>query len=290
MIQSLLKEISKVEIIKDNKFYEVWDMILDTVDDIFELKDKIYSWYQNLDDMLWWFYPWSLNIVAGRPSVWKSFVMMNFWLNMSKKHKICFFSFEMTEKQITRNIIMNKIEWIKGKDKDTIISDLSNKNVDVDKLNNFKIYSTNPNLLNILNIIRKENENWTQIFFIDYLQLMNWITWKRYQNRNLEVADITWQLKAIALELNIIIFWWSQLGRWVESRTDKRPLLSDLRDSWSIEQDADVVLMLYRDILYDKNTDEDYLDIIARKNRRWTIWDVKFSYDFSKMMMRSFIN
>ena len=105
------------------------------------------------------------------------------------------------------------------------------------------------------------------IIMIDYLQLMN--SSKRIDNRVNEISDITRQLKLMAKELNVPVITLSQLSRSVESRPDKRPLLSDLRESGSIEQDADIVMFLYRDGYYNKDKVEDVnlAECIVAKNR-----------------------
>ena len=105
------------------------------------------------------------------------------------------------------------------------------------------------------------------LVIIDYLQLMN--SSKRIDNRVNEISDITRQLKLMAKELNVPVITLSQLSRSVESRPDKRPLLSDLRESGSIEQDADIVMFLYRDGYYNKDKVEDVnlAECIVAKNR-----------------------
>ncbi|MBQ7782780.1 MAG: DnaB-like helicase C-terminal domain-containing protein, partial [Oscillospiraceae bacterium] len=105
------------------------------------------------------------------------------------------------------------------------------------------------------------------LVIIDYLQLMN--SGKRAESRVNEISEITRQLKLMAKELNVPVITLSQLSRSVESRPDKRPLLSDLRESGSIEQDADIVLFLYRDGYYNKDKVEDVnlAECIVAKNR-----------------------
>ena len=104
------------------------------------------------------------------------------------------------------------------------------------------------------------------LVIIDYLQLMN--SSRRIDNRVNEISEITRQLKLMAKELNVPVITLSQLSRSVESRTDKRPILSDLRESGSIEQDADIVMFLYRDGYYNKeNPDQTLAECIVAKNR-----------------------
>jgi replicative DNA helicase len=119
---------------------------------------------------------------------------------------------------------------------------------------------------------------------IDYLQLMSGTTTKHAWNRVQEIAEISRGLKELARELKIPIIALSQLSRAVEQRPDKRPQLADLRESWAIEQDADSVLMLYREDYYDPDTDRKWIaDIFVRKNRNWPVWEVELYFDKSIM-------
>ena len=113
---------------------------------------------------------------------------------------------------------------------------------------------------------RLQAENPIDLVIVDYLQLMQ--AGVRMENRVQEVSYISRQLKSLAIELNLPVLACSQLSRAVESRTDKRPLLSDLRESGSIEQDADVVMFIYREEMYDENTFKPNIaDIIVAKHR-----------------------
>jgi replicative DNA helicase len=195
----------KVNINNNYDWIWIWDIILDTVDDMFTIKNTTKTWFERLDEYVK-INPWNLVIIAWRPWAGKSFFMMNLWLEISKKQPICFLSFEMTEEEITTNIINNKIEWLNWKDKDKVITDLSEGNINIDKMNKFKVYSIPPMLNNIISTIRTEYNKWTEVFFIDYLQLLNGN--KQYQNKHTEIWDITWQLKALAQELKIKIIMW----------------------------------------------------------------------------------
>ncbi len=119
---------------------------------------------------------------------------------------------------------------------------------------------------------------------VDYLQLMSASGNKFAGNRVLEMSEISRSLKELAKELSVPILALSQLSRNVENRIDKQPQLSDLRDSGAIEQDADSVLMLYRDEYYDPDTDrKGATDILIRKNRNGPIDDVELFFDAPTM-------
>jgi replicative DNA helicase len=121
-------------------------------------------------------------------------------------------------------------------------------------------------------------EKWgLDIVIIDYLQLMHGTTfaWNRVQ----EITEISRWLKELARELWVPIIALSQLSRKVEERVDKKPQLADLRESWSIEQDADAVIMLHREDYYDPDTDRKWAtDVCIRKNRNWAVWEVELHF------------
>ena len=121
-------------------------------------------------------------------------------------------------------------------------------------------------------------ENDLGLVIIDYLQLMSG-SGRRSDNRQQEISDISRALKALARELNVPVVTLSQLSRAVEQRPDHRPMLSDLRESGAIEQDADVVMFLYRDDYYNKDTDiKGIAEIIIAKQRNGPIGTVKMAW------------
>ena len=126
---------------------------------------------------------------------------------------------------------------------------------------------------------RLQMERGLDIIFIDYLQLMRG---NNPMNRVQELSEMTRGLKALARELKVPIVVLSQLSRAVESRTEKEPVLSDLRESGSIEQDADVVMMLYREQYYNRSSDDHTLKVLVRKHRNGPTGDVALGFDLSK--------
>ncbi len=120
-------------------------------------------------------------------------------------------------------------------------------------------------------------ESGLDLIIIDYLQLMSW---GNSLNRVQEISEISRWIKALARELNVPIIALSQLSRTVEQRPDKRPIMSDLRESWSIEQDADIIMMLYREEYYDEFTEKKGItDVLIRKNRNWPIWHIELMFN-----------
>lgn len=124
----------------------------------------------------------------------------------------------------------------------------------------------------------RDDSNEKHVVIIDYLQLMT--PAGKHDRRDLEIGEITRELKLMAVELNIPIVLLSQLSRGVESRQDKRPLMSDLRESGNIEQDADVVSFLYREDYYRKDTEEQQrMEIILSKQRNGPTGTVEVAFD-----------
>jgi replicative DNA helicase len=124
---------------------------------------------------------------------------------------------------------------------------------------------------------RLKMENWLDLIIIDYLQLMSN---GNSMNRVQEISEISRWIKSLARELNVPIIALSQLSRALESRPDKKPILSDLRESGSIEQDADVVMMLYREEYYDEFTERKWMtDVLIRKNRNWPVWNIELKFE-----------
>jgi len=133
-----------------------------------------------------------------------------------------------------------------------------------------KLFIDDTAMLNIMDLRAKARklkvEHGLQLLVIDYLQLLH--SNKKHENRHQEVSDISRSLKALAKELNIPIIALSQLSRAVDSRMDKRPMLSDLRESGAIEQDADLIMFLYRDVVYNPETENPALaELIIGKQR-----------------------
>jgi replicative DNA helicase len=249
------------------------------------------SGFYQLDSLTQGFQKSDLIIVAGRPSMGKTAFSLTMGLNIIKTSKlpILFFSLEMSKEQIMYRLLametnINQMrlrsgklyqnDWVKLNKVIKIISKLPFFIDDTPDLSIQDIRSK------IKTIIFEQAQ--IGLIVIDYLQLMQNSKFK-LENRVQEISKITRSLKNIAREFNVPIIALSQLSRNVETRVDKKPILSDLRESGSIEQDADLVLMLYRHKYYQlKNSIEktpDLTDLILAKQRNGPTGTVKLRFD-----------
>jgi len=211
----------------------------------------------DLDKMLNGFQRGDLIILAARPSMGKTALAVNMAVNMaSRGFSVGIFSLEMTYRQIAMRIIssLSQISFQKLKS-GYLTTNEWNEIVDtIDKTKHLRIYIDDSSLITSIDIRTRARklkmERDIDFLIIDYLQL---IEGAKKENRVQEVSEISRSLKILAKELNIPILALSQLNRGVEQRDNKRPMMSDLRESGSIEQDADVVLFIYRDDVYNKN-------------------------------------
>lgn len=231
------------------------------------------SSFKTLDKYTSGFQPGDLIIIAARPSMGKTSFALNIAINAAKQSNgVGIFSLEMTAEQLTlrllstesgidhqriRNATISSEEWI----------ELTHVAAELGEL---KLYMDDAPGLNIMELRAKARKlkarNDVSLLVVDYLQLLT--SARRHENRHLEVSEISRFLKALAKELNIPIIALSQLSRAVDSRTDKRPMLSDLRESGAIEQDADVIMFLYRDVVYNQETENPELsELIIGKQR-----------------------
>lgn len=230
------------------------------------------SGFADLDQVITGLSRSDLIIVAARPAMGKSVFALNLAANFARYNKdseAVIFSLEMSKEQnVTRMLSSESIVELDYLMKGNISGDQWTKLAQgAERLSGMNIYLddtagiTVPQMKAKIRRLKRPG-----LVIIDYLQLMN--SGRRIDNRVNEISEITRQLKLMAKELDIPVITLSQLSRAVESRTDKRPLLSDLRESGSIEQDADIVMFLYRDAYYNKDTPDPTLaECIVAKNR-----------------------
>lgn len=253
---------------KDNyefkDFATVTKSSLKIVEKAFKKKGKysgIVSGFEDLDNMLGGLQNSDLIILAGRPSMGKTALATNIAFNAAKyfsneeeKASAVMFSLEMSAEQIGLRILAEQAKIPSDKlrkgdlnEKDSL--ELSNAYQEIHKLNFFFDDSPNLTVSELRSKLRRYKNNYNiKLVLIDYLQLIK--PEGNRDNRVSELSEITRNLKQLAKEFDLPVISLSQLSRQVENRDDKRPLLSDLRESGSIEQDADVVMFIYRESYY----------------------------------------
>ncbi len=241
--------------------------------------------YYELDKRIYGLNRSDLIILAARPGMGKTSFAMNIATNVGKKYNdtaIAVFSLEMSKEQIVSRMISSeasltseamktgKFEDQKWKDIGRAAEVLSRLNIYIDDTPGITVAAIKSKLRRMKNL---------GLVIIDYLQLMS--SNKNFNgNRVVEISDITRNLKIMAKELNVPIITLSQLARGPEQRPDKRPMLSDLRESGSIEQDADIVMFLYRNAYYDKtDPNVNSCECIVAKNRHGETATVQLGWD-----------
>ena len=245
-------------------FATVTKSSLQIIEKAFKKKGKysgIVSGFSDLDNMLGGLQNSDLIILAGRPSMGKTALATNIAFNAAKyfsneeeNASAVMFSLEMSAEQIGLRILAEQAripsdKLRKGDLNEKYFLDLSNAYQEIHKLNFFFDDSPNLTVSELRSKLRRYKNNYNiKLVLIDYLQLIK--PEGNKDNRVNELSEITRNLKQLAKEFDLPVISLSQLSRQVENRDDKRPLLSDLRESGSIEQDADVVMFIYRESYY----------------------------------------
>ncbi|MBX0358370.1 replicative DNA helicase [Halobacillus sp. Nhm2S1] len=225
-----------------------------------------------------------LIIVAARPSMGKTAFALNIAMNHCKNGgAVDLFSLEMGSKQLLQRMISSeaRIDGQKWRSMCFSAEDYKRSFHAIGEIAewNLSIHERQQTVQNITSKIRASvasDPDHDHLIIIDYLQLIN--VKGRYERRDLEVGAITRELKLLARELNIPIILLSQLSRSVEQRQDKRPMMSDLRESGNIEQDADVISFLYRDDYYSQEG-SDVVEVILRKQRNGPVGTVMLGFE-----------
>ena len=229
--------------------------------------------YMALDKLTSGLQPSNLVIMASRPGMGKTALALCIARNISEtKIPVGIFSLEMSCMELFFRLVAIDSELPGDKIRTGDLSDLNfdRINTHIIKLSDQPIYIDDSPALSVFELRAKarklKNKYDIQIIFVDYLQLMKGE--KSLQgNREREISDISRSLKALSKELQIPVIALAQLSREVEKRPGKKPILSDLRESGSIEQDADIVIFLYREDYYDDNAEQGKTELIIAKNR-----------------------
>ncbi len=261
--------------------YPLKDLIQDNIDLIEEIHSRrgfvtgIPTGFTDLDKRTTGLHPAEFIIIASRPSMGKTAFACNIALNLNTgttNFPILIFSLEMSKEQLVQRMLCceAKINLLKLRQGMLSDQDMGNLLLSAGRLENSPIFIDDTPSLNAFELRArarrmKSSEN-IQLIIIDYLQLMR--SRGRAENRQQEISEISASLKALAKELSVPVIGISQLNRATEQRGTREPVLSDLRESGSLEQDADLVLLLYREDFYKtEETDTGVADIIIAKQR-----------------------
>lgn len=259
--------------------------IIETLHERKELITGVPTGFERLDHMTSGLQPSDLIIVAARPGLGKTSFCLNIAAHaaIENRNPVGVFSLEMTKDQLMLRMLSSraKVDYSKirsGYIKDEELAKLVNA---ADIFRQAKIYVDDTPAIGILELRakarRQKREKGLDLIIVDYLQLMRGIG--RAETREREIAEISGSLKALAKELNIPVIAVSQLSRQTETRADKRPQLSDLRESGALEQDADVVVFIHRADAYKKPDERDGIaEVIIGKQRNGPTGVVKLVF------------
>jgi replicative DNA helicase len=303
-VNDLISDAEKKILEISNRRGEGFISIRDVLMEVFERVEHLFnhkggttgipSGFPDLDKMTAGFQRSDLIIVAARPSVGKTAFALNIAQNVGVRAKetVAIFSLEMSASQLVQRMICAEANvdatrmrtgYLEGDDWEKLT-------MAIGSLSEAQIYIDDSPSITVADIRAKcrrlKKERGLGMILIDYLQLIHG-RGKGSDNRQQEVSEISRTLKAIARELEVPVIALSQLSRGVEQRQDKRPMMSDLRESGSIEQDADIVSFLYRDDYYNQESEKrNIIEIIIAKQRNGPVGTVElvFLKNFNKFV------
>ena len=245
--------------------------------------------FTDLDRMTSGLQPGDLVIIAGRPSMGKTALAINIAENvaMDSKLAVAIFSMEMGATQLAMRMLgsvgkLNQHDLRTGRLQD---DDWGRLTQALGKLNDAPIHIDESAALSALELrarsrrLHRQNKEGLGLIVVDYLQLMSSNAGRASENRATEISEISRSLKALAKELHVPVIALSQLNRSLEQRPNKRPVMSDLRESGAIEQDADLILFIYRDEVYNSDSpDKGKAEIIIGKQRNGPIGKIELAF------------
>jgi replicative DNA helicase len=245
--------------------------------------------YDDLDEITGGLQPGELIIIAARPSMGKTAFALNISRNAAVDHgkKVAVFSLEMTTRSLIIRLLSSEaaIDFSSLRKGFLPMTDYRRLQTAADKLTHAEIWIDDSGSLDILEIKAKSRrlhaEHGLDLVVLDYLQLAH-AEGRGRERKDLEVAEISKGLKALAKELEMPVIALSQLNRGPEQRDPdkRRPMMGDLRESGAIEQDADVIAFIYRDIVYNKDTEDPRMaEIIIEKQRNGPTGTVKLDFE-----------
>lgn len=289
--ERMILGVSERKISRD--FAPIKEVVMSAVDRIDELYNKkggitgLATGFIDFDHLTSGLQPSDLILIAARPSMGKTALVLNMAQNIAIREKkaVAFFSLEMSKEQLVQRMLCSEASIDSSRLR---IGELEDKDWEkliwaADGLSQAQIFIDDTPGITVMEMRAKARrlkvEHDLQLVVIDYLQLMQGSGKKNSENRQQELSDISRSLKALARELNVPVIALSQLSRSVESRQSKRPMLSDLRESGALEQDADLVGFLYREDYYDRDTEnKNITELIIAKHRNGPVDTVKLFF------------
>jgi replicative DNA helicase len=289
-----------MELAKDGSHRDPWplsklmDVVYKELEELYTRDDEmtgVPTGFYDLDKLTNGLQPGNLVILAGRPAMGKTSFALNIAQNAATRGKtVAVFSLEMSSNQLVQRMISYEAEVQGQKLQNGSFSadDWQRLAAVGDNLAKMKIFIDDTSSIPVMEIrgkcrrLHANKDHGLDLIIIDYLQLMDN---KRIDNREQQISDISRNLKGLAKELNLPVIALSQLNRSVEQRSEKRPMPSDLRESGAIEQDADLILFIYRDEVYHENTtDKGIAEIIVAKHRAGPTGTVRLAFqkEFTK--------
>ena len=274
-------------------FYAIKDLVMENVKTVERLCEKkqavtgVPTGFAELDKLTSGLQPSDLIIVAGRPSMGKTAFCLNIAQHVGLTDggiPVGIFSLEMSKEQLVMRLLSSEAEVEFSKLRSGMVKDAEwhQLGTAAGRLYTAPIYIDDTPALSILELRararRLKKEHGLQLLVVDYLQLMRGRA-ASLDRREQEISEISRFLKALAKELNIPVVAISQLNRMVEQREDKRPRLADLRESGAIEQDADLIIFIYRDEVYNRNSErKGVADIIIGKQRNGPTGEIETAF------------
>lgn len=270
--------------VSDDKAKDSFTPISDVVQDSIKLIEVLYdkkesitgisSGFNGLDNLTAGLQKSDLLIVAARPAMGKTSLALTMaqWVGIHERKRTALFSLEMSKEQLVMRMLCSeaRVDSSKVRTGHLDKSDFPKLVDAASKISDSPLFIDDTPALSISELRAKarrlHRESPLELVIVDYLQLLRSPSFKN--SREQEISDISRSLKALAKELNIPVIALAQLNRSVEQRTDKRPLMSDLRESGAIEQDADIIMFIYRDEVYNEDTpDKGVAELIIAKHR-----------------------
>ncbi|HCB92504.1 MAG TPA: replicative DNA helicase [Selenomonas sp.] len=282
-------------------FVPISEIIISAIDRVEQLYENqggltgISTGFSDLDQLTSGLQPSDLVLVAARPSMGKTAFTLNI-ATYAALHdsSVAFFSLEMSKEQLVQRMICSEggIDSQRLRTGDLLDEEWTQLIATADRLSTAKIYIDDTPGITVMELRSKARrlkaEHGLDLVIIDYLQLMQGRSARSGDNRQQEISEISRSLKALARELGVPVVALSQLSRSVESRQVKKPMLSDLRESGSLEQDADIVMFLYREDYYNQETEnKNITEVIIAKHRNGPIDTVRLFFHKEYTKFRS---